>query len=73
LKFGKLSSELLLQVSELFFFDATDSHLKNFLDEGVLGDDKGAVICAEGLADLLDLTGTHIREGGEDDLLVSPE
>jgi len=73
LKFGKLSSELLLQVSELFFFDATDSHLKNFLDEGVLGNDKLRLERSESFSNLLDLTGTNIGESSENDLLVGSE
>lgn len=39
----------------------------------VLGDDEDAVVGAEGLSDLLDLTGTDVREGSQDDLLVGAE
>jgi len=60
-------------VSELFFFDATDSHLKNFLDEGVLGNDKLRLERSESFSNLLDLTGTNIGESSENDLLVGSE
>jgi hypothetical protein len=39
----------------------------------VFGDDKDAVIGAERLADLLDLTGSDVCEGCKDDLLVGTE
>ena len=39
----------------------------------VLGDDEDAVVGAEGLSDLLDLTGTDVGEGSQDDLLVGTE
>lgn len=35
LEFRDFSSELLFEVSELLFFDAADSHFKDFLDEGL--------------------------------------
>jgi hypothetical protein len=36
LELRDFSSELLLEMSELFFFDAVDSHFEDFLDEGLL-------------------------------------
>ena len=46
-KLGNFSSELLFKMLELFSFNSLNSHLDDFLDEGIFGDNKLTVsVCS---------------------------
>ena len=73
LKLGNKSSVALSEVLEFVLFDAFGSHFNDLLGQSVLIDDEMGTICSEGLPDLVDLTGTHIGEVGENDLFMIAE
>lgn len=64
---------MLLKISELLLIDTLGSHFNYFLNEGVFGDDKDAVVCSKRFPDLLNLTRANVGEGCEDDLFVGAE